>query len=77
MTILRKHCNPLLLDYTVRESEPAERIVVENESWLAVVPFWTTWPFETLLMPRRLSASKSLTEEGLSGVSGLWFRCCV
>ena len=31
----------------------AERIVVENESWLAVVPFWATWPFETLLMQRR------------------------
>ena len=28
-------------------------MVVENEHWLAVVPFWALWPFETLLLPRR------------------------
>ena len=28
-------------------------MVVENEHWLAVVPFWAVWPFETLLLPRR------------------------
>ena len=27
--------------------------MVENEHWLAVVPFWAVWPFETLLLPRR------------------------
>jgi UDPglucose--hexose-1-phosphate uridylyltransferase len=27
--------------------------VVENEHWLAVVPFWAVWPFELLLLPRR------------------------
>jgi UDPglucose--hexose-1-phosphate uridylyltransferase len=26
---------------------------VENRHWIAVVPYWATWPFETLLMPRR------------------------
>ncbi|XP_043106060.1 galactose-1-phosphate uridylyltransferase isoform X3 [Puntigrus tetrazona] len=30
-----------------------ERVVVENEHWLAVVPYWATWPFQTLLLPRR------------------------
>ena len=30
-----------------------ERVVVENEHWLAVVPYWALWPFEVLLMPRR------------------------
>ena len=27
--------------------------MVENDHWMAVVPFWATWPFETLLLPRR------------------------
>jgi UDPglucose--hexose-1-phosphate uridylyltransferase len=27
--------------------------VVENNHWLAVVPYWALWPFETLLLPRR------------------------
>lgn len=29
------------------------RLVVQNDHWLAVVPFWAVWPFETLLLPRR------------------------
>ena len=44
---------PLLLDYAQVEREQGERLVVENEHWLAVVPYWAIWPFETLLMPRR------------------------
>ncbi len=43
----------LLLDYLEIETASRERIVVENEDWVAVVPFWATWPFETLLIPRR------------------------
>src|SRR5690606_39312797 len=30
-----------------------ERVVVENENWIAVVPYWAIWPFETLLLPKR------------------------
>ncbi len=44
---------PLLLDYARREQTLDARTVVANEHWLAVVPYWATWPFETLLMPRR------------------------
>lgn len=43
----------LLLDYLDLELEKQERIVVENEHWLAVVPFWAVWPFETMLLPKR------------------------
>jgi UDPglucose--hexose-1-phosphate uridylyltransferase len=43
---------PLLLDYAEREQKKKERIVVENDHWLAVVPFWAVWPFELLLLPR-------------------------
>ena len=48
-----KHGSPLLVDYLERESEQKERTVVENEHWMAVVPYWAVWPFEILLMPRR------------------------
>lgn len=44
---------PLLVDYARLEQERGERVVVANNEWLAVVPFWAVWPFETLLMPRR------------------------
>ncbi|WP_425249707.1 galactose-1-phosphate uridylyltransferase [Enterobacter hormaechei] len=25
---------------------------METEHWLAVVPYWAAWPFETLLLPK-------------------------
>jgi UDPglucose--hexose-1-phosphate uridylyltransferase len=43
----------LLLDYLNTEMEQKERIVVENNDWLVVVPYWALWPFETLLLPKR------------------------
>ena len=42
----------MLLDYALEESRRGERIVLENDSWLVVVPFWAVWPFETLLLPK-------------------------
>ena len=48
-----KHGTPLLVDYANLETEKQVRIVVENEHWLAVVPYWAIWPFEILLLPRR------------------------
>ena len=47
-----RHGRPLLLDVAEREQRAGERVVVESEHWLAVVPFWAAWPFETLLLPR-------------------------
>jgi UDPglucose--hexose-1-phosphate uridylyltransferase len=43
----------MLLDYLKLELAKKERIVINNEHWLVVVPFWAVWPFETLLLPKR------------------------
>jgi UDPglucose--hexose-1-phosphate uridylyltransferase len=48
-----RHGSPLLLDYLHAELDAAERLVVQNESWVALVPYWAVWPFETILLPRR------------------------
>ena len=45
--------SPLLVDYLKLEVDRGERIVVENDHWVVVVPYWATWPYETLLLPRR------------------------
>jgi UDPglucose--hexose-1-phosphate uridylyltransferase len=50
---LAEYGRPLLLDYAELEAGAEERIVVSNEHWLAVVPYWAVWPFEILLLPRR------------------------
>ncbi len=47
-----KNRRALLLDVVDREIRDGSRVVVLTEHWLAVVPFWATWPFETLLLPR-------------------------
>ncbi len=52
MAYFRKHGKPLLLTYAGLEMQKQERVVVENDLWLAVVPFWAVWPFETLLLPK-------------------------
>uniref|UniRef100_A0A8C6SJ58 Galactose-1-phosphate uridylyltransferase n=1 Tax=Neogobius melanostomus TaxID=47308 RepID=A0A8C6SJ58_9GOBI len=49
----QKHGAPLLLHYATQEAQRKERIVVESSHWLAVVPYWATWPYQTLLLPRR------------------------
>jgi len=47
-----QHGRALLADYAAREAADGERTVVETAHWLAVVPFWAAWPFETLLLPK-------------------------
>lgn len=42
----------LLVDYLTLELQKKERIVVENEFFIALVPFWAVWPFELLLLPK-------------------------
>lgn len=41
----------LLGDYEAQE-RGGPRVVVENDHWLVVVPFWALWPFETLVLPK-------------------------
>jgi UDPglucose--hexose-1-phosphate uridylyltransferase len=41
----------LLGDIAAREAG-GPRVVVENARWMAIVPFWAVWPFETLVLPR-------------------------
>ncbi len=42
---------PMLLELATREAD-GPRVAVQTERWIAIVPFWASWPFETLLLPR-------------------------
>ncbi len=48
-----KHKSSLLYDYLKQELEKKERIVSENNHFVVLVPFWATWPFETLVVSKR------------------------
>jgi UDPglucose--hexose-1-phosphate uridylyltransferase len=43
----------LLSDYVQLELKQGERIVLENEHFVALVPFWAVWPYETMIVPKR------------------------
>jgi UDPglucose--hexose-1-phosphate uridylyltransferase len=53
LAYLRRHESLLLLDYLKLEMEQNERVVVQNDDWVALLPYWATWPYEMLLLPRR------------------------
>jgi len=50
---LQERESVLLLDALEFELSQGCRVVVENSHWVALVPFWAEWPFETLVLPRR------------------------
>jgi UDPglucose--hexose-1-phosphate uridylyltransferase len=48
-----QHGRSLLYDYATLELEKKERIVAENEHFVVLVPFWATWPYETIVISKR------------------------
>ena len=49
----KKHGRSLLADYLDEEQKRKERIVVTNDDFTALVPFWAVWPFEILVISHR------------------------
>lgn len=49
----RSHARPMLRDVLDRELAQERRLVVRNEEWTVLVPYWAEWPYETLLLPNR------------------------
>lgn len=66
------HAAPMLLDLARREAALLERVVVETDDWLAIVPWWASWPFEVLLLPRfavqRMPQLTPLQRDGLAAM---------
>lgn len=48
-----KNKTSLLKDYLEQELKQEERIVAENNHFAVVVPFWATWPYETMIISKR------------------------
>jgi UDPglucose--hexose-1-phosphate uridylyltransferase len=72
LAYLAEHGKQLLSTYLALELTQRDRIVAENETWAALVPFWAVWPFELLLLPKqnvaRIEALTSSQREGLSAI---------
>ena len=60
----QRHATSLLGDYLALELEKQERLVCGNGHFVALVPYWAVWPFETLLLSRRRVVSlEALNDE--------------
>jgi UDPglucose--hexose-1-phosphate uridylyltransferase len=52
-----KNGRSLLLDYLEAEVVDGSRLIFSNDEAVSLVPFWATWPFETLLLPRHATGA--------------------
>lgn len=70
-----RHQKPLLVDYLSQELQHKDRVVLEHDHWVAVVPYWAVWPFETLLLPRRhVQQIAELTDEERTDLAAIMKR---
>ena len=75
-TYLEKNGKALLVDYLEKELKKQERIVLETAHWVWLVPYWATWPYETMLLPRRhVQRIEDLTDEERDGET-MMIVCC-
>ena len=45
------HKTPLLIRYQSAEHSKQERIIFETNEFSVLIPFWATWPYETIVLP--------------------------
>ena len=72
----RKNKRSLLSDYLKLELKLKERIVYENSLFVVLVPFWSTWPYETIIISKKkyanlLAFNKSKVEAFADAIKSL------
>lgn len=64
----------VLLDEIVAAEIDGPRVVEQDTHWLAIVPWWAAWPFETLIIARdpvtRLEELSNVARDGLAILLG-------
>ncbi len=70
-----EHAHEMLLDVLEIEQTRRDRMVLENDEWSVLVPYWAAWPFETMLLPRRTARRLSdLSDEQRDGLADILKR---
>jgi UDPglucose--hexose-1-phosphate uridylyltransferase len=54
----------LLMDYCAAECADGARLVCSNDDFVALVPYWATWPYEVLILPRAQHARLATLSRG-------------
>ena len=64
---------PMLVTYARQELDKNERIICQNDDWLCLVPYWATWPYEAMILPKRrhILRMTDLTDEERSTLASV------
>ena len=74
---VRDKGSPILLDVLAAELEANERVVAQNDTWVALVPFWAVWPFELLVLPRNPATNlRALDDRAREGLAAMLNTVC-
>lgn len=69
---LASHGRSLLPAYLETELKAGERIVMANDHFVVLVPFWAVWPFETMVLPQSavacLPEMEDAARDGLAAI---------
>ena len=75
---LQRKGSCLLCDYLHLELSHGERLVCQNEHFVALVPYWATWPFETMILSRRhIGSLLELLPEERDALAGILRRLTI
>ena len=67
-----KNGRTLLGDYLQEELNEQTRIVAGNDDFVALVPFWAFWPFETMVVSRRaFGRFTDMTDQEKTSLAGI------
>ena len=71
----RKHGRTLLADYLELELTRGDRVVLQSDTFVVLVPFWAFWPFETIIISRRPFARfTDMTTDEIEGLADILKR---
>jgi UDPglucose--hexose-1-phosphate uridylyltransferase len=71
-TYLSENESCLLCDYVREETSNQQRVVLENEHFISLVPYWAIWPFETMLVSKRhMTSLPGLRQEEVSSLADI------
>ena len=64
------HGRTLLADYLDQELVAQERVIVSNDEFVVLVPYWAVWPFEVIVIPRKpVSTFTDFTDAQSAGLA--------
>ncbi len=73
-----KYNTHLLEDYLKLELTKKKRIIVENESFVALVPYWAVWPFESMIISKqKVPSIENFTEIQINDLADIIKRLTV